>query len=200
MSEVEPTTVESASAIPAGGRGRGGLAVGLLVAVLAIGGGFYLAGHHGDSDSSAINTENAGAPKVGERAPDFTATTLDGKKVSLSKYQGHPVWLTFGASWCDPCKAEAPDVEATYKKHAPDGLVVLDISISEDAAAVRDYADRVGLTYPIVADPDSQIADLYRVSSIPAHFFIGPDGIVKSTRMGGLGAQQMEDRVAELKP
>ncbi|HZL05744.1 MAG TPA: TlpA disulfide reductase family protein, partial [Coriobacteriia bacterium] len=79
------------------------------------------------------------APKIGSPAQDFTGTTVDGKEVSLSSYKGHPVWLTFGASWCAACVAEAPDIEAAYQKFTAQGVVVLSISISEDSAAVRDY-------------------------------------------------------------
>jgi cytochrome c biogenesis protein CcmG/thiol:disulfide interchange protein DsbE len=131
------------------------------------------------------------APKIGSTTQDFTATTVDGKQVSLSSYRGHPVWLTFGASWCAACVAEAPDIEAAYQKFKAKGVVVLSIFISEDSASVRDYATRVGLTYPKVADPDSRIASLYRVYGIPAHFFMDKAGILRSTQTGGLSADQI---------
>ena len=132
------------------------------------------------------------APKIGTPAQDFTATTVDGKEVSLSEYKGHPVWLTFGASWCAACKAEAADIEATYEKFKAQGAVVLSISISEDSATVRDYGQRIGLTFPQVADPDTRIASAYRVNGIPAHFFIDSSGILRSVKTGGLSTEQMD--------
>ena len=132
------------------------------------------------------------APKVGSPAQDFTATTVDGKSVSLSGYKGHPVWLTFGASWCAACKAEAPDIEAAYKKFQAKGVVVLGISISEDSATVRDYGQRIGLTFPQVADPDTRIASAYRVNGIPAHYFIDASGILRAIETGGLSPEQMD--------
>ena len=132
------------------------------------------------------------APKVGSPAQDFTATTVDGKSVSLSGYKGHPVWLTFGASWCAACKAEAPDIEAAYKKFQAKGVVVLGISISEDSATVRDYGQRIGLTFPQVADPDTRIASAYRVNGIPAHYFIDASGILRAIKTGGLSPEQMD--------
>jgi len=131
------------------------------------------------------------APKIGSPAQDFTATTTDGKNVSLSSYIGHPVWLTFGASWCAACKAEAPDIEAAYKKFQAQGVVVLSVSISEDSAAVKDYGDRIGLTYPKIADPDTRIASAYRVNGIPAHFFIDASGVLQSIKTGGMSPDQM---------
>lgn len=137
-------------------------------------------------------------PKVGTPAQDFEATTVDGKKVSLSSYKGSAVWLTFGASWCSACQAEAPDIEAAYQKAKAQGAVVLAVSISEDSATVLDYANRVGLTYPQVADPDTRIASAYRVNGIPAHFFIDRSGILRSEATGGLSSEKMDSALKEI--
>ena len=137
-------------------------------------------------------------PKIGSPAQDFTATTVDGKKVSLSSYKGHPVWLTFGATWCAACKAEAPDIQAAYERFKPKGVVVLSIFIREDAATVKDYADRVGLTFPKVADPDTRIASAYRVYGIPAHFFIDRTGVLRLVKTGGQSPEQMAAALAEI--
>ncbi len=137
-------------------------------------------------------------PKVGTPAQDFTATTVDGTKVSLSSYKGHPVWLTFGATWCAACKAEAPDVQAAYKKFQPEGVVVLSIWIREDSATVKDFADRTGLTFPKIADPDTRIASAYRVYGIPAHFFIDRAGILRSVKTGGQSPEQMAAALTEI--
>jgi len=130
-------------------------------------------------------------PKIGTSAQDFTATTVDGEKVSLSSYKGHPVWLTFGATWCAACKAEAPDIQAASKKFEAKGVVVLSIWIREDSTTVKDYADRIGLTFAKVADPDTRIASAYRVYGIPAHFFIDRAGILRAIRTGGQSPEQM---------
>ncbi len=131
-------------------------------------------------------------PTVGKQAPDFVATTIDGKAVRLSDLKGKPVWLTFGASWCQPCRAENPDIQATWQKFADRGLVVLAIFISEDASAVRDYADRVGLTYQKVADPDTRIASEYRLMGIPSHYFIDRSGVLRQLKIGSLDPAAME--------
>ncbi len=139
----------------------------------------------------AVQAADTAAPRVGSPAQDFTATTVDGEKVSLSGYEGKPVWLTFGASWCTACQAEAPDIEAAYQKFRDKGVVVLQVNISEDAGAAQDYATRVGMTYPVIADPDSVIAGEYHVSAIPAHFFIGTDGKLAAMKAGGLSPDAM---------
>ena len=139
-------------------------------------------------------------PKVGSAAQDFTATTVDGKEVSLSSFKGQAVWLTFGASWCAACKSEAPDIEAAYQAFKAKGVVVLAVNISEDSATVRDYSNRVGLTFPAIADPDTRIASAYRVNGIPAHFFIDKSGVMSSVKTGGQSPDQMAAALTEIAP
>lgn len=131
-------------------------------------------------------------PTVGKAAPDFLATTVDGKTVRLSDFKGKPVWLTFGASWCQPCRVENPDIEAMSEAFTDSDVVVLAIFISEDASAVRDYADRVGLTYRKVADPDTRIASQYQIMGIPSHYFIDSFGVLRLMRIGSLDLPAME--------
>jgi peroxiredoxin len=140
------------------------------------------------------------APTVGQPAPDFAATTIDGRTVRLSDFKGQPVWLTFGASWCQPCRAENPDIKAVHERSKASGLVVLAIFISEDAAAVRDYADRVGLTYEKVADPDTTIASQYRILGIPSHYFIDRAGVLKEMKIGSLDPAGMELAIGGILP
>jgi len=120
------------------GQSRLGTLLVLAVTAAAVMVGAYLVDRPADAKTTGVSAVDVGAsdgpaPKVGSPAHDFTATTVDGKKVSLSSYKGHPVWLTFGASWCAACQAEAPDIEAAYKKHLGAGVTVLAISISEDS-------------------------------------------------------------------
>ena len=138
------------------------------------------------------------APRAGDVPPDFQATAVDGAAVSIAALNGQPTWLTFGASWCPDCRAEATDLQATYAKYEPQGLAVLGIFIQEDQAAVRDYAKRVGFTFPMVADPSGRIADLYRTYGIPIHFFIGRDGLIRDVRIGRLSPGDMEQLVQQL--
>ena len=175
----------------------------LVVTAAIVMGGAYLvdrpaAAQAGTTAVKLSGTGGGAAPKIGSPAPDFTATTVGGKQVSLSSYKGQPVWLTFGASWCAACVAEAPDIEFTYQKFKAKGLVVLAVSISEDSATVKDYATRVGLTFPMVADPDTRIASVYGVYGIPAHFFIDKSGILRSVKTGDLSRDQMAAAIADI--
>lgn len=181
------------------------LAPAVTVAAL-IAGGWYLVENPNATptgpQATTLSGPVAGGPaKVGSPAQDFTTTTVDGKKVSLSSHKGHPVWLTFGATWCASCQAEAPDIQAAYEKFKGKGVVVLAIFISEDSQTVRDYADLAGLTYPQVADASARIASAYGVyedpgghhgAAIRSHFFIDASGILRSMTTGTLTPAQMD--------
>lgn len=153
---------------------------------------------HGSASSqpglTSVKLTGAGGepPIVGRPAQNFTATAVDGSTVSLESLRGQPVWLTFGASWCAACRAEAPDVQAAYERARSQGAAVVEVFISEDSATVRAYGERVGLTYPKVADPDTRIASTYRVLGIPAHFFIDRAGVLRSVKAGSLTPQEMD--------
>jgi peroxiredoxin len=85
-----------------------------------------------------------------------------------------------------------PDIEAAYREYGPKGLVILGVNITEDTPTVRDYVNRVGITFPVAADPESAVADAYRVSAIPAHFFIDKDGVLKQIWQGSVSETSIE--------
>jgi peroxiredoxin len=152
----------------------------------------------GLTDVTLTGTPAGAAPTVGQPAPDFSALAVYGEAVKLSDLKGQPVWLTFGASWCQPCRAENPDVKATAEKHAANGLVVLQVFMAEDAAAVKDYADRVGLAYTKIPDPTQQLATDYRILGIPTHFFIDRDGVLQQMKIGSLDVAAMDAAVGQI--
>jgi len=143
-------------------------------------------------------TASGAAPTVGATAPDFTTVTADGTPVNLSAFIGRPVWLTFGASWCQPCRAENPDIQATYLT-VSDAVVVLQVYMSEDAATVSEYRDRVGLTYLTVPDPSERLASEYRILGIPSHFFIDASGVLREMKIGSLDPASMQAAIARIR-
>ena len=119
-------------------------------------------------------------PKVGDVAPDFVTILSDGRIVRLSDFRGQPVWLNFWGSWCPPCRAEMPDMEAAYKELGPRGLVMLAVALDEPPAASFDYAARNGATYLIASDPRRESTGAgYPIVNFPTHILIDGDGIVR---------------------
>jgi cytochrome c biogenesis protein CcmG/thiol:disulfide interchange protein DsbE len=170
------------------------------VAILAIS---YLANRPAAGDGSFISVALAGhasgpPPEIGKPAPDFTATTLEGKRTSLGRLRGHPAWLTFGATWCQECRAEAPDIEATWKRYRGQGLELISIWIQDDRSDIDDYAKRIGLDFPKIDDASERIANAYRIVGIPSHFFIDRTGVLREIRISALDPQEMEEDLAEI--
>ncbi len=183
------------------GLGAGRLRTVLVLAVVAV--LLVAAAWFVDQPSGGPNVRPGAAPvgappRVGDTPPDFSGTAIDGSAVSMAALKGQPTWLTFGASWCPDCRAEATDLQAAYVKYQPQGLAVLGVFIDEDQAAVSDYARRVGFTFPLVADPQGTIADLYRTYGIPIHFFVGRDGTIRDVRIGRLTPADMDQLVSQL--
>jgi cytochrome c biogenesis protein CcmG/thiol:disulfide interchange protein DsbE len=126
------------------------------------------------------------------------ATTASGSQVRLSDLRGQPVWLTFGASWCQPCRAENADVESVYQQVAGQ-VTVVQVFMDEDAASVTDYAQRVGITYVTIPDPNEQLSAMYRILGIPTHFFIDAGGTLRQIKVGSLSPAAMQAALAELR-
>ena len=182
---------------PGGSRLRTVIVLG-VVAVAVIFVAWYADQPQGNSNVRAGKPPPGAPPLAGTAPPDFSATTIDGTAVSMAALKGQPTWLTIGASWCADCRAEALDLQATYAKYQPQGLRVLGIFIEEPESAVSEYAKRVGFTFPMVADPQGAIADLYRVYGIPIHYFVGRDGLIRVVRIGRLSPSEMEQLVQQI--
>ena len=146
----------------------------------------------GDYTAVNVTGEAAGAaPVIGQPAPNFLAALADGSAIQLSDLRGKPVWLTFGASWCQPCRAENPDIQQTHEAFG-DGVAVVQVYMDEDSAAVSDYTGRVGITYLTVPDPNERLAAQYRILGIPSHFFIDADGILRQMKIGSMDPTTMK--------
>ncbi len=122
-------------------------------------------------------------PKSGP-APDFTLTLFDGGQISLAELRGRPVVINFWASWCDPCKEEAPLLEAAWRKYKDQGLMMIGVDYLDQEPAARAYLQEFQITYPNGPDLGSKIARRYFIRGVPETFFIGPDGQIKSFKEG----------------
>lgn len=130
-------------------------------------------------------------PKVGEPAPDFTTEDVFGNPVSLSQFKGQPVWLMFWGSWCPPCRAEFPDLQAAYAKLEPRGLRMLGVSLRESPVDAAAYAGRNGATFLVLSDPDeTDTGASYPILNFPTHIFIDKDGIVRAVVLEDMDEEQ----------
>ena len=115
------------------------------------------------SKKSAAEVNDGFIVKVGDMAPDFTITSIDGKEYSLSALKGKVVMLQFTASWCRVCREEMPFIERDiWQKHKdnPD-FVLIALDRDEPAERVVQFVETIGITYPIAPDVDSSVFTKY---------------------------------------
>ena len=162
------------------------LLIGLLFGV-GIGLTVFFGGRTSNGNSQLIQSS---APTVGEVAPDFFLSLLDGTQRHLSDYRGKPVLVNFWATWCAPCREEMPLIQSKYKETQKD-LVVLGVNFDEPADMVKKFASDLNLTFPILLDPGGKISAVYHVNGYPTTFFIDADGIIRAEHIGSLSRSQL---------
>jgi cytochrome c biogenesis protein CcmG/thiol:disulfide interchange protein DsbE len=138
------------------------------------------------------------APQIGHPAPDFSLAALDGGEVALSDFRGQPVVLNFWATWCPPCRAEVPALQAVSESAAGEA-VILGINVGEDPATVGRFAEAFGITYPVALDRAAQIAQTYRVRAFPTTYFIDERGVVVEITAGSLNEPLIATRLDQLR-
>ena len=140
-----------------------------------------------------VNVASPGAvpgdPIVGRPAPAFELETLDGQRLALAEMRGSPVVVNFWASWCIPCREEAPLLTAAARDHEAQGLRVVGIVYQDSREAARDFMTRYGQTYPGLLDPDGRAAVDFGVFGIPETFYIDRAGVVRSRQVGPVTAE-----------
>lgn len=144
--------------------------------------------HHG-APGPADLFERAGVTEFveGQRGPGFRLARFpDGALVSLEAWRDRLVVVNFWATWCTPCTVEMPTLEALWRAYRDRGLVVVGISVDRGAprAVLEPYVRNLGLTFPILLDPDMATARAWRVTALPATFLVRPGGEVAGMALG----------------
>ncbi|HXV35622.1 MAG TPA: TlpA disulfide reductase family protein [Myxococcota bacterium] len=121
----------------------------------------------------------------GTRAPAFALpSAIDGSVLNSDELRGKLVLLNFWATWCKPCEDEMPAMERLYRALAPSDFELVAISVDDDAAIVSEFAQRLGLSFPILIDSPKQVARAYQTFRFPESLLIGRDGVILERYVG----------------
>ena len=118
-------------------------------------------------------------------APDFTVTTFDGQTIRLSDLRGQVVVLNFWASWCGPCREEAPALQAVWEQYRERGVTVIGLAwVDSSDQASLDFLREFNVTYPNAPDRGSAAGDAYHIRAVPETFIIDRDGQIQHFLFG----------------
>jgi cytochrome c biogenesis protein CcmG, thiol:disulfide interchange protein DsbE len=145
-----------------------------------------------------LATKGSDSLAIGDAAPDKTLEALDGAgSSSLADYRGDWVLLNFWASWCEPCRDEAPALERFHRERGGEGALVVGVNLDDASDDARAFVAEFGLTYPQLRDGDGrERRDAYGMTGFPESFLIDPSGRIALIRRGPVDERFLREQVA----
>lgn len=171
----------------------------LTLVVLLVGVGWIWVNRVPVSEAVAVAGSLPPAPAIGHPAPDVTLTDTNGQVFKLSDLRGTPVVLNFWATWCPPCRAELPELQAASERLTGQVLII-GVNQAEAPADVKAFAQQLGLTFQIPLDTQMEASRLYLVRSLPTTFFIDRSGVIRQMQVGPLTEATLEQQLRSVTP
>lgn len=131
-------------------------------------------------------------------APDFDLVTFSGETIGLGDLRGNVVVVNFWASWCTPCRQEAPILEATWRAYRGRGVIFIGVDWVDTEKEALAYIDEFEITYPNGPDLATRIAQAYRIQGVPETFFVDRTGMLRGIHIGPLTEQALVARIEAL--
>ncbi len=169
----------------------------LLVAAVLLGGAWIAISQ---IPATQVTASTAPAPLPGYSAPDFTLTTILDETIQLSETVGQPVVVNFWATWCGPCEAEMPDINAAYLAHKDEGLVVLAVDMAEHPETVRSFVKYYDLAFHILIDADQDVGHHYGARALPTTYFVDRSGNIVHMYFGQMRESDIEVGLRKILP
>jgi peroxiredoxin len=143
-------------------------------------------------DTVVVDGRDVGLDQ-GDLAPDFEFSGFDGERMRLSDFRGRPVFVTFWATWCLPCRQEMPQMDELLRQYQRQGLAVIAVNNGERFNPARAFIEKLGVNLTAVAyDPSQDVVRKYQVLGMPTSFFIDADGVITQVVRGELSRSNME--------
>jgi thiol-disulfide isomerase/thioredoxin len=136
--------------------------------------------------------------EVNYPAPELSLQNVNGETESLVGYQDKVVLVNNWATWCPPCKAEIPTLEAYYKAHNEEGFVIIGIEAGEPQSEVLEFVQGSNITYPIWIDPENAGMQAFHSSGLPSSYVIDRNGAVRLAWVGEISQEMLEKYVTPM--
>jgi cytochrome c biogenesis protein CcmG/thiol:disulfide interchange protein DsbE len=121
---------------------------------------------------------------VGSKPAPFTLRTFEGAEINTADLIGQVVVINFWASWCEPCKQEAAELEQAYQQYKDQGVAFLGVNYVDTEPEAREYLAEFGITYPNGPDLGTRISQAFRIRGVPETYILGPQGILAEVKIG----------------
>jgi len=165
--------------------------VGVIVVITAL---LYSGKHFARKNAAQLPAGNV----AGLAAPDFSLQVIGNGKgtMQLSSLKGKAVLVNFWATWCEPCKVETPWIVDLQKKYGSQGFQVVGVAMDDtDQKTILEFAQKMGVTYPVLQGTES-VADLYGgVDGLPMNFFLDRSGKIVDRELGLVSESVFEDNI-----
>ena len=172
--------------------------IGVMAVLLLLFGKKDSASSQVDSSPSAPSSMSVTPVEVNYAAPELTLQNVNGNTESLTDYRDKVVLVNNWATWCPPCKAEIPTLEAYYKAHSEQGFVIIGIEAGEAQKDVLQFVQGANITYPIWFDLKNASLNAFRSANLPNSFVIDRKGIVRLAWVGQINREVLEKYVTPL--
>ncbi len=131
-------------------------------------------------------------------APTFTLPLFSGGTFLLAEQRGKVVVINFWASWCQPCRLEAPVLERVWRKYKDRGIVFVGVDYVDTESEARAYTKEFDITYPNGPDIGTQITAKYRIQGVPETYFVGKDGQLYGNHIGPIDEPTLTAKIEDL--
>ncbi len=140
----------------------------------------------------------SGITMVDRPAPDLSLTTFNGATISMAGLRGNPVVINFWASWCPPCRLEAPLLERTWRTYKDRGVIFIGVDLQDREGDSLRYIREFNITYPNGLDSTGEISIDYGVSGLPVTFFISRKGKIVRRWVGDIEKRVLISSIEEI--
>jgi peroxiredoxin len=177
----------------------------LLLVVAVMGADVYLDSLRGRDQSAAVGAASPSETELsdlpvglaeGQRAPDFSGTTLTGESIRLSDLRGQVVLVNIFASWCAPCRVEAPHLVEVHNNVAGDDVAFIGLNLQERPQEVEAFKSDFNIDFPLVLNEDGSLTEIYQPIGLPTSWFIDEQGVIRYVHAGPMTSDLLQ-RVIE---